>query len=420
MEPAFSTLGTLVGLAVAIVLIMRKAQPAYSLIFGAFLGGILGGGALTETVDAMVSGAQNMASPILRVLTSGVLVGALIKSGAAQKIAETIVSTLGAKRAIPAIAVATLVICAVGVFIDIAVITAAPVALMVGRQARINKESILLAMIGGSQAGNIISPNPNTLAVAEAFDVELTSLMMKNIIPSIVALTVTIILSTFLSKRKNGIPILVIDVENSHAKLPSIFTAALGPFTVVLLLALRPLFGITVDPLVALPAGGLVCLIATRQLKNIFSYLEFGISKVAEVSVLLLGTGAIAGVIRASEVQGDVVALLAALQMPTFMLASLSGFLLTGATGSTTAGATIASQTFHTILEEANVDSLSAGAMINSGAAAFDSLPHGSYFHATAAAVFLAFKDRFKLFPFELTVGLSSVGSATLLYYLTR
>ena len=84
MEPAFSTLGTLVGLAVAIVLIMRKAQPAYSLIFGAFLGGILGGGALTETVDAMVSGAQNMASPILRVLTSGVLVGALIKSGAAQ------------------------------------------------------------------------------------------------------------------------------------------------------------------------------------------------------------------------------------------------------------------------------------------------------------------------------------------------
>ena len=418
MEPAFSTLGTLVGLAVAIVLIMRKAQPAYSLIFGAFLGGILGGGALTETVDAMVSGAQNMASPILRVLTSGVLVGALIKSGAAQKIAETIVSTLGAKRAIPAIAVATLVIC--GVFIDIAVITAAPVALMVGRQARINKESILLAMIGGSQAGNIISPNPNTLAVAEAFDVELTSLMMKNIIPSIVALTVTIILSTLLSKRKKGIPILVIDVENSHAKLPSIFTASLGPFTVVFLLALRPLFGITVDPLVALPAGGLVCLIATRQLKNIFSYLEFGISKVAEVSVLLLGTGAIAGVIRASAVQGDVVALLAALQMPTFMLAPLSGFLLTGATGSTTAGATIASQTFHTILEDAHVDSLSAGAMINSGAAAFDSLPHGSYFHATAAAVFLAFKDRFKLFPFELTVGLSSVGSATLLYYLTR
>ena len=417
MEPAFSTLGTLVGLAVAIVLIMRKAQPAYSLIFGAFLGGILGGGALTETVDAMVSGAQNMASPILRVLTSGVLVGALIKSGAAQKIAETIVSTLGAKRAIPAIAVATLVICAV---IDIAVITAAPVALMVGRQARINKESILLAMIGGSQAGNIISPNPNTLAVAEAFDVELTSLMMKNIIPSIVALTVTIILSTLLSKRKKGIPILVIDVENSHAKLPSIFTASLGPFTVVFLLALRPLFGITVDPLVALPAGGLVCLIATRQLKNIFSYLEFGISKVAEVSVLLLGTGAIAGVIRASAVQGDVVALLAALQMPTFMLAPLSGFLLTGATGSTTAGATIASQTFHTILEDAHVDSLSAGAMINSGAAAFDSLPHGSYFHATAAAVFLAFKDRFKLFPFELTVGLSSVGSATLLYYLTR
>jgi len=39
----FTTLGAVVGLAIAIVLIIRKVHPAYSLILGALLGGIIGG-----------------------------------------------------------------------------------------------------------------------------------------------------------------------------------------------------------------------------------------------------------------------------------------------------------------------------------------------------------------------------------------
>ena len=40
-------------------------------------------------------------------------------------------------------------------------------------------------MIGGGKAGNIISPNPNTIAASEAFEVDLTSLMMQNTIPAV-------------------------------------------------------------------------------------------------------------------------------------------------------------------------------------------------------------------------------------------
>lgn len=46
----------------------------------------------------------------------------------------------------------------------------------IGKKAGYNKASLLLAMIGGGKAGNIISPNPNTIAVSEAFQVDLTSL----------------------------------------------------------------------------------------------------------------------------------------------------------------------------------------------------------------------------------------------------
>ena len=56
----FSTLGALAGLALAIVLVLRKIQPSYALVAGALVGGILGGGGLVSTVGAMVSGAQGM------------------------------------------------------------------------------------------------------------------------------------------------------------------------------------------------------------------------------------------------------------------------------------------------------------------------------------------------------------------------
>ena len=165
----FTTLGALVGLVLAIVLIIKKVHPAYSLILGALVGGIVGGGGLTGTVDTMVSGAQSMMSSVLRILTSGILAGALIKTGSAEKIADVIVSKLGERFAIVSIAISTMIICAVGVFVDISVITVAPIAMAIGLKAGYNKPAILLAMIGGGKAGNIISPNPNTIATAEAF-----------------------------------------------------------------------------------------------------------------------------------------------------------------------------------------------------------------------------------------------------------
>ena len=131
----FTTVGALIGLAIAIVLIIRKVHPAYSLILGALVGGVIGGGGLVSTVNTMVSGAGSMMSSVLRIMTSGILAGALIKTGAAQKIAETIVDKMGQRLALAAIAIATMIICAVGVFIDISVITVAPIALAIGQKA---------------------------------------------------------------------------------------------------------------------------------------------------------------------------------------------------------------------------------------------------------------------------------------------
>lgn len=416
----FTTLGAIIGMALAIILIIKKFHPAYSLILGALVGGVIGSyGDLTLTVTTMMNGAGSMITSVLRIMTSGILAGALIKTGAAEKIAQVIVKRLGNKRALLAVSIATMVICAVGVFIDISVITVAPIALAIGKEAGYNKQSLLIAMIGGGKAGNIISPNPNTIAVSESFGVDLTSLMMKNIIPAICALIVTVIIANLLSK-KDGLAVLDTDLEKAESKeLPSFFKAILGPLVVIILLALRPIFDIAIDPMIALPIGGLVCTIATGNIKKFAGYAEFGLGKVTGVSILLLGTGTIAGIIKASALQQDVVSLLNIMNMPAFLLAPIAGILMAGATASTTAGATVASQTFSSVLTAEGVNALSAGAMIHAGATVIDSLPHGSFFHATGGAVNMNISERMKLIVFEAMVGLTSTVAAVVIYLIS-
>ena len=168
--------------------------------------------------------------------------------------------------------------------------------------------------------------------------------------------------------------------------------------------------------MIALPVGGLISILATGNMKQTISITEFGLSKVIGVSVLLIGTGTIAGIIKASALQYDVITLIEAMNMPAFVLAPLSGILMAAATASTTAGTTIASQTFGATLMAQGVPALAGGAMIHAGATVLDSLPHGSFFHATGGSVNMSISERMKLIPYEAIVGLTSTLVAIVLY----
>ena len=172
-----TALGAVIGLIVAIVLIMRKVNPAYSLILGSIVGGLVGGANIQDTVGLMISGAQGMIPAILRIITAGVLAGVLIETGAAKKIAETIVNKLGETKAVIAIVISAMILTMVGVFIDVAVITVAPIAMAIAKRTNLSRTAVLIAMIGGGKSGNIMSPNPNAIAASDAFNLPLTSVL---------------------------------------------------------------------------------------------------------------------------------------------------------------------------------------------------------------------------------------------------
>ena len=415
MDVSVSVLGALTALVVAIVLILRKVPPAYGMMIGALAGGIVGGIGLVDSVNLMMDGAKGMIPAVLRILAAGMLAGVLIESGGAKTIAETLVRKVGETRALFALAFATMVLTAVGVFIDVAVITVAPIALAIAQRADLSRMAILLAMIGGGKAGNIMSPNPNAISAAEAFNIPLTSMMMAGIVPALLGLFVTYMIAKRLSNKGTKIAAQE-SVDNGEQQLPSFLAAMMAPITAIALLSLRPLAGWVIDPIIALPVGGLVGALCMGRIKQINQYAISGLGKMTGVAVMLLGTGTLAGIISNSQLKNVIIDSLASSGLPAYLLAPISGALMSLATASTTAGTAVASSVFGSTIMELGVASLGAAAMIHAGATVFDHMPHGSFFHATGGSVNMAMKERLRLIPYETLIGLVLAIVSTLVF----
>ena len=206
----------------------------------------------------------------------------------------------------------------------------------------------------------------------------------------------------------------VVAVETQN--LPSFLTALVAPLVAIFLLALRPLADIKVDPLIALPLGGLIGALCMGKLRHANNYAISGLGKMAPVAIMLLGTGALAGIIANSGMKDVLIEGLKHSGLPSYILAPISGALMSLATASTTAGTAVASNVFSSTLLELGVSSLAGAAMIHAGATVFDHMPHGSFFHATGGSVNMDMKERLKLIPYESAVGLIMTIVSTLIF----
>ncbi|MCY9018627.1 GntP family permease [Priestia megaterium] len=415
MDVQVSALGAMCALVIAIILILKKVAPAYGMIAGALIGGLIGGVSIADTVNLMIEGAQDIIPAVLRILAAGILAGVLIESGAAAVIAETIVKKLGETKALLALALATLILTTVGVFVDVAVITVAPIALAIAKRTGMSKPAILLAMIGGGKAGNLMSPNPNAIAASDAFNIPLTSVMAAGIIPAIFGVAVTYIAAKRLVKKGTMVQVEEIDTVDASS-LPLFLTAIIAPIVTIVLLALRPLFDLNIDPMVALPAGGIVGAIVMKKGKQLNTYAISGLGKMSGVAIMLLGTGTLAGIIANSQLKGVIIHGLSAIGLPAYILAPVSGIFMSAATASTTAGTAVASQVFGSTILELGVSALAGAAMVHAGATVLDHLPHGSFFHATGGSVNMKMKERLKLIPYESLIGLIMAIISTLIF----
>ena len=430
-----SALAAVIGLLLSIVLIIKKVSPVFSLMLGAVVGGLLAGWGLETTVAQMIGGVKDITPAIVRILAAGVLTGMLVKTGAASTIAHSIIKALGEKYIYLALALSAMILTGMGVFIDVAVITIAPIAIIMGNKLQLSKMKLLLAMIGGGKCGNILSPNPNTIIAAENFDAPLSSVMAAGIVPALIGLAVTVfVIIPLIPKEKPtslegkeakgdkaphdtsavGDP----DVAKGEEKLPALWRSLLGPIVTIILLALRPIAGIVIDPMIALPIGGVVGIIATAKWRDTAACLTYGLEKMSGIAILLVGTGTLAGIIKASAIKDVLVGMLAGWSNGGTFMAPIAGALMSAATASTTAGATIASASFGEAILAAGVTAVWGAAMTNAGATTLDHLPHGSFFHATGGSMGFSVSERLKLIPYETLVGFILTLGSIAMYFI--
>lgn len=414
-----SALAAVIGLLLSIVLIIRKVSPVFSLMLGAIVGGLLAGWGLETTVAHMIGGVKDIAPAIVRILAAGVLTGMLVKTGAATTIAKSIIKALGEKYIYLALAISAMILTGMGVFIDVAVITIAPIAIIMGCRLRLSKFKLLLAMIGGGKCGNILSPNPNTIIAAENFDAPLSSVMAAGIVPAIIGLIITVfVIVPLIPKGDLMIGDEATERDNQEA-LPALWRSLLGPIVTIILLALRPIAGIVIDPMIALPVGGIVGIVATGKWRETAACLSYGLEKMSGIAILLVGTGTLAGIIKASAIKDVLVGMLAGWSSGGTFMAPIAGALMSAATASTTAGATIASASFGEAILAAGVAAAWGAAMTNAGATTLDHLPHGSFFHATGGSMGFSVSERLHLIPYETLVGLILTLGSIGMYFLT-
>lgn len=409
--------GAVLGIIVALVAILKKVSPAYAMMFGALVGGIVGGAGLVDTTSFMIDGVKNVLPSIVRILTAGVLAGTLIETGAAKRIADFITEKIGVSRSLIAMMLATTLLTTVGVFGDVACLTVAPIAIQMAKKSGYGKLGVLMAMVGGVKAGGAVAPNPDGIAAAEGFHQPLTSVMAAGILPLIAALIVTELIAHHFAHEGSSFD--DVDAEEDtlgDEDLPGVFQAFVGPLVAIVLLLLRPIACITVDPLIALPLGGFIGALAMGKASHFREYLITGITKMSGVAILLVGTGSLAGVISHSNLADVIISLVKAANLPVFLLTPISGMLMAGATASAVAATTLASGIFAQTILDAGVNGLAAAAMTHVSVFVFDSLPQGPFFHVSAGSVSMSVKERLRLVRWESLNGLAMVATATVFY----
>lgn len=422
-----SWIGALSGLLLAIIFILFKLSPTYSLILGAIAGAFIGGAGFSDSVSILISGTQSVMGTVVRIIAAGVFAGVMMESGAAETIAKVIVDKLGGTKAMLSLALATMIITAVGVFIPVAVLIVAPIALSVGNKMGYSKVALLVALSGGGKAGNIISPNPNTIAAAGGFNLDVNQVMLAGFVPAVFGVIVTVLLASRIKFKGTKVTDLeVAELEKANTtNLPSFLKALITPIIAIVLLMISPvgsilgvdfLANLKIDSLFILPFAAVVGSIALGKKKQILDYCSAGLDRMTPTILIIIGAGAIGGLITASNLPEKVVSLVEASGISGVFLAPIAGTLMAAATASTSTGVILATGSFSQAILNTGVAPLSAAVMTHAGATVIDHLPHGTYFHVTRNAMNISMKDRMTVALYESIVGLTMTIVATILY----
>ncbi|MFJ5625672.1 gluconate:H+ symporter [Peribacillus loiseleuriae] len=234
-------ISVVIGVALLLILNMKwKLNSFVALLLSAIVVGILNGMGLLELLETIKAGLGSTLGKLALIIGFGAIIGKLmVDSGAAQRIASTLLKKFGVKKVEWALIIIGAIF-GVSVFYEVAFIILAPLVISIAIEAKIPYLKLGITMVAATTlAHSYFPPQPGPTALIEAYGADMGIVYIVGIIVFIPAVLVGgILLPRLMRNLDRPIPPLM--------KKPKEFTDEEMPgFAVSLLVPLIPAIMIT-------------------------------------------------------------------------------------------------------------------------------------------------------------------------------
>lgn len=201
-------LGLVIGVFVLILLVLKTKIHAFvALLIAASISGIIGGMNPSDVVGEITAGFGNTLASIGIVIGLGVMMGRILEvSGAAERLAYTLVKKVGKKKEEWAMAIAGYIV-SIPIFVDSAFVILNPLVKALSR--RTGKSVITLGValaIGLVATHHAVPPTPGPLGVAGIFGVDIGMMILAGLLFACPIIIVGVMYAKWIGKRIYQIP----------------------------------------------------------------------------------------------------------------------------------------------------------------------------------------------------------------------
>ncbi|MGW5386264.1 GntP family permease [Nocardia sp. NPDC003963] len=190
-------------LAVVVLIIRFKINPAVSLVIGSAYLGLTAGLGTEQTVETIATGFGDIMAEVGLLIAFGVLTGAMLQeTGAIERLVQTLIRVFGVNRMPYALSL-TIATALQSIYLDVLLVISAPLARSAAaRMTRKGTARMATALAIGGECGIVLTvPGVGALALAGLLGVPLGKMLLFGLILVIPTVTIAVAVMCFLFDR---------------------------------------------------------------------------------------------------------------------------------------------------------------------------------------------------------------------------
>lgn len=351
-------------LILVLLITVVKLHPFLSFLLVSIAVGITTNMEVSKIVGAIQKGIGDIMGSLLVILIVGAMLGKLVAdSGAANKIADSLIQAFGNKRIQWALVVTAFIV-GIPLFYGVGFVLLVPLVITIAEKYKIPAVYLGLPTLAAlSVTHGYLPPHPSPVALAEQFHADLGTTLLYGFLIAIPAIIIAGPIFSVTLKKYHSTPLAIFTAKNfDENKLPNLFFSLLAAFLPVVLIALDTIVKILFpeknaftktmhtigDPSIAMLISLMIALytLGIRQGKKIATVMAPMAEAIKEISSILLiiaGAGALKQILTDSGISNELIQPLSGLAIHPLLLAwGISAIIRVSVGSATVAGLTTA------------------------------------------------------------------------------